>query len=80
MSYWALAIINGRLAEFGFDVKGKKMIVRNHCYVDKSEYKTKKEQKWIVDDTKKYQFVYRNKKYRRIHQLAPKGRGWYDKV
>lgn len=35
-----------------------------HCYVSASEYKTKKEQKWIEKDTKRYQFSYRNKVYR----------------
>ncbi len=66
---WAFAIVNNRLAEIFFDTslrkKKKHSRVWGHCYVNKSEYKTKKEQKWIVDDTKKYRFVYRNKKYRR---------------
>jgi len=75
MSYWAFATINGRLAEFHFEVKKKKPVILGHCYVDKTEYKTKKEQKWIADDTKKYRFVWRNKKYRRIHQLVVQGRG-----
>lgn len=35
-----------------------------HCYVSKSEYKTKKEQQMIMEDTERYQFSYRNKKYR----------------
>jgi len=64
MMPWAFAVINGRLAEFHFDVNKKRMIVKGHCYVDRSEYKTKKEQKWIVDDTKKYRFAYRNKIYK----------------
>ena len=50
---WAFAIVNK---------------VWGHCYVNRSEYKTKKEQKWIDNDTKKYQFAYQNKKYRRKNE------------
>lgn len=75
MFYWSFAIINNRLAEFHFEAKKNKMVIMGHCYVDKSEYKTKKEQKWIIDDTTKYQFAYRNKKYRRIRELAAEGKG-----
>jgi len=75
MFSWSFAIINNRLAEFHFEAKKKKMVIMGHCYVNKSEYKTKQEQKWITNDTKKYQFAYRNKKYRRIHQFADEGNG-----
>jgi hypothetical protein len=34
-----------------------------HCYVDAKEYKTKKEQRWIKEDTENFR-VYRNHKYR----------------
>ena len=78
MFHWAFAIVNNRLAEISFDTnvrrKKKHSIVWGHCYVDKSEYNTKQEQKWINDDTKKYQFVYRNKKYKRIHRLVAGGK------
>lgn len=64
---WAFAIINGRLAEFFFDIKkGKLHITYGHCYVKREEYKTKKEQRWIDKDIKHYHFTYRKGKYRRI--------------
>lgn len=66
-SFWAFAIINGRLAEFDFEVKnGKFRMSRGHCYVKREEYKTKKEQRWIDGDIKHYRFTYRKGKYRRI--------------
>lgn len=66
-SYWAFALINGRLAEFHFEIeKGKFYMTHGHCYVKRSEYKTKQEQKWIDKDTEKYQFTYRNTRYRKV--------------
>ncbi|HCB35558.1 MAG: hypothetical protein A2W52_04075 [Candidatus Taylorbacteria bacterium RIFCSPHIGHO2_02_49_25] len=71
-SFWAFALINGRLAEFDFEViRGKFYMGMGHCYVKRSEYKTKKEQKWIDNDIKRYRFTYRNKKYRRVGERAP---------
>ncbi|MDO8590957.1 MAG: hypothetical protein Q7R65_03185 [bacterium] len=64
--YWAFALINGRLAEFHFEIsKGKFYMSYGHCYVKRNEYKTKYEQRWIDKDTQKYRFTFRNKKYRR---------------
>lgn len=66
-SFWAFALINGRLAEFHYEViKGKSYMTYGHCYVKRSEYKTKKEQRWIDKDTEKNRFTYRNKQYRRV--------------
>ncbi len=64
---WCFAIINNRLAEIFFGkVNGKgEKVIWAHCYVQKSEFKTKKEQKMIVEDTKRLRFTYRNKKYTR---------------
>lgn len=61
---WSFAIINNRLTEIFFEKKKGKLFINGHCYVKKSEYKTKKEQKQIKEDTKKYKFSYRNKIYR----------------
>ena len=64
IGYWSFAIINNKLAEIHFDkTKTGKPKFRGHCYVKKSEYKTKQEQKMIADDIKMYRFTYRNKKY-----------------
>lgn len=57
---WAFAIVNGRFAEIHFN---KKYGPWGHCYVNKEEYKTKQEQKWIKEDTQKYQFSYRSGYY-----------------
>lgn len=66
-SYWAFAFVNGRLAEFHFEInKGKFRMTNGHCYVKRKEYTTKKEREWIGVDTKKYRFTYRNGKYRRV--------------
>lgn len=66
-SFWAFALINGRLAEFHYEViKGKSYITYGHCYVKRNEYKTKYEQRWIDKDTEKNRFTYRHKQYRRV--------------
>lgn len=61
MGIWCFAIVNGRLAEIFYDDKKR---INGHCYVNRKDYKTKKEQKWIEQDTKKLRFVWRNKQYR----------------
>lgn len=62
---WCFAIINNKLAEIYFDKTKKGPKFLGHCYVKKEEFKTKQEQKWIKQDTEKFKFVYRNKKYKR---------------
>ena len=65
MSYWSFAIINGKLAEIHYDkMKNGILKLYGHCYVKKSEYKTKREQKFIREDTKKMIFSWRSKKYK----------------
>lgn len=63
---WSFARINGRLAEIFFDREEDETEPKiiGHCYVSASEYKTKREQKWIEKDTERYQFSYLNKIYR----------------
>ena len=61
MSGWCFALINGRLAEIFFDRKGDTVYLEGYCYVEEDDYKTKKEKKMIVHDTKKCQLVYKNK-------------------
>lgn len=71
-SFWAFALINGRLAEFDFEiVRGKLYMGIGHCYVKRSEYKTKYEQRMIEKDTEKYRLTYRNKQYRRVGEQKP---------
>ena len=61
--YWVFAMVNNRLAELFFDkIKGKPVLFA-HAYVKKSEYKTRHEQRMIMEDTKRHHFTYRNKKY-----------------
>lgn len=63
---WCFALINGRLAELFFDREegeSEPKIIGHSC-VSISEYKTKRDQKLIEKDTKRYQFSYRNKIYR----------------
>ncbi len=64
---WSFAIINNRLAEVFFDRwKNGRVVFRGHCYVKRSEYKTKQEQKWIDRDTAKVRLVCRKGKYKRV--------------
>ena len=64
---WCFAIVNNRLAEIYFDEKKKGQIkISGHCYVKKEDFKTKREQKWITQDTGRIRVVYRNKKYKLV--------------
>lgn len=64
-SLWSFGVINGKLAEFHYEIKnGKFRITYGHCYVKRKEYKTKAEQKMIGNDIKKYRFTYRKGKYK----------------
>lgn len=65
--FWSFAIVNNKLAEI-FLNKGKngRTKILGHCYVKKSGYKTKQEQNWIREDTKKSKFIYRNKRYKPV--------------
>lgn len=63
---WSFAIVNGKLAEIYFDGRGDKMKITSYCYVKKSEYKTKREQKWIREDTSHYRLSYRKGKYKKL--------------
>ena len=61
---WSFAKINRRLAEIYYEKKKGKLKFLGHCYVKKSEFKTKKEQKWIEEDIKKFRFFYRDGLYK----------------
>ena len=61
---WCFGIVNTKLAEIFFEKNKKKINILGHCYVEESEYKTKKEKRWIKEDTQKMRLVYRNNKYR----------------
>lgn len=66
---WCFALVNNRLAEIFFEkVKGKTKIL-GHCYVQKKEYKTKQEKKWIKKDTARFRFAYRKKRYYGAREL-----------
>jgi len=53
---WCFALINEKLAELFFQKWGRGRRFLGHAYVNKSEYKTKKELVWIEKETKLYQF------------------------
>lgn len=64
---WCFAIVNNGLAEIYFDKKKNGQIkITGHCYIKKEDFKTKQEQRWIKQDTKRVRVVYRNKKYKLI--------------
>jgi hypothetical protein len=59
-AFWQFALVNGRLAEVFFS-NGR---ILGYCLVDAAEYKTRKEKRWIAEDTRKLQLTYRGKEYR----------------
>ena len=61
---WCFAIVNGRFAEIFFAKKRGKSNFLGHAYVNKNEYKTKKEKEWIEKDTNKFKLFYRNSVYK----------------
>ncbi len=63
-SGWSFATVNNRLAEIYFDLGKGVSGINGHCFVKRSEYKTKIEQKMIDQDIKKFNLTYRNKKYK----------------
>lgn len=63
---WSFAIINGKLSEIYFDRVGRGIKFRGHCYVEKSEYKSKQELGWMKKEIQKNKFSYRNGIYDRI--------------
>lgn len=61
---WSFALVNNRLAEVFFERKRGKNIFLGHSYVKKSQYTTKKEKRWIEEDTTKIRLVYRKGEYK----------------
>lgn len=60
---WSFAIINNKLAEVYFEKKRGKTNFFGHCYVKKTEYKTKHEIKMIEKDIARIRFTYRKGEY-----------------
>lgn len=56
---WSFALVNNKLAEVFFERKRGKNIFLGHAYVKESEYMTKREKRWIQEDTTKVSLVYR---------------------
>jgi len=63
---WCFAIINSKLAEVYFERRYGKIKYLGHCYINKSEHKTKKEKDYIKNDTQHMKIVYRNGSYKII--------------
>ena len=61
---WCFAIINNKLAEVYFEKKKGKIKFLGHCYVRRSDYRSKREKEWIKKDTIRVQFIYRNGAYK----------------
>ncbi len=61
---WCFAIINNKLAEVYFEKKNGEVKFLGHCYIKKSEYKSKKEKAWIEKDTTRVKLIYRNGVYK----------------
>lgn len=66
---WCFAIVNNKLAEIYFEKKkNDKNKIFAHCYIKREDFKAKKEQKQIDEDTKKVKIIYKNKKYKLINK------------
>lgn len=64
---WSFAIVNGKLSEIYYNKsKNGKIKMIGFCHVNKSDYKTKTEQRYILKDTAMFKFTYRNKVYKRL--------------
>lgn len=51
---WMFGIVNGKLSEVFFEEKSNgKVECLGYCYVKRSEYKSRKEQRYIREDTKR---------------------------
>jgi len=61
--YWCFAKLSNRLAEIYFKKKKGKSKIFAHCYINKLEFKNKKEINQIDKDTKKFHLTYKNGKY-----------------
>lgn len=67
---WCFALVNGRLAEIFFKERRRNNRIWAHCYVRKEEYKTKREQQQIKQDTARVRVSYRSKKYKLLSSYA----------
>ncbi len=68
MDGWCFAIVNNKLAEIYFEKDKEGVEIWAHCYVKEEEYKTKKEQTYIKEDTSKFKFAFRLGKYRLLNK------------
>lgn len=58
---WSFAKVNGKLSEIYFEQDEG---IMGYCEVERSDYKTEKEKKWIEEDLKKYDFIYKGGVYK----------------
>lgn len=63
---WSFGLVNGKLAEVFFEKRKGKTVPYAHAYVRESEYTTKRDKRWIQEDTERIKLVYRLGKYQRI--------------
>lgn len=66
---WCFAKVNGKLAEIYFEKRRGKNETYAHCFVDENEYTTKVERKWIEQDTNRFKFAFKNKKYTDLREF-----------
>lgn len=66
---WCFAKVNNRLAEIYFEETKNGSKIIGHCYIKLSEYYTKRENNWITEDTKKFQFAYKDGEYKKVQNV-----------
>lgn len=62
-TFWSFGLVNKRLAEIFFNRKNGKIKFTGHALVKKEDYKTKRETKWIEEETKRVKLSYHQGKY-----------------
>ena len=61
---WNFGIVNKRLVEIYFEERDSQVVPHGHCYVTRDEFTTKREQKEIDADIKRYIFTYWKNRYK----------------
>lgn len=63
---WSFGLVNGKLAEVFFEKRRGEIVPYAHAYVMESEYTTKREKRWIQEDTEKVKLTFLRGSYKKL--------------